>query len=160
MLREDWVELGWFPDFQGLIYVKFQLIIDFLVEFSGLLHILLDIRMKTRYRDSTRSQYLKSSKRCEKSWFFIKYQSLLKSGIFKENHIFREIRGLLWISRKYRFLRNFVKKTGFFWTVRYSLSAKFNRFFIILGGSGCRDQKSTDFKKDRKTWFFLVFLGF
>ena len=79
------------------------------------------------------------------SWIF---QILRKIAIFFE--FWRSI-------EKSRFLTNFLEKFGFSWTVRYSLSAKFNRFFIILGGQEETDQKTMLFKKDRKIRFFLVF---
>ena len=53
---------------------------------------------------------------------------------------------------------NFCQNLDFLTYVNFSLSAKFNRFFIILGGRVVWSKKSTDFKKQRKMWFFLVFL--
>ena len=85
---------------------------------------------------------------------------MLKSGIFKKIAYFKEIPGFEGPPRKYWFSSNFVKKTGFFWTVRYSLSAKFNRFFIILGGSAWRDRKNRVFQRTPKTTIFGGFLGF
>ena len=41
--------------------------------------------------------------------------------------------------------------------VNFSLSAKFNRFFIILGGLEETDQKTTFFQKDPK---IVIFRGF
>ena len=49
------------------------------------------------------------------------------------------------------FLQIFLKIWGFWYTRNFSLSAKFNRFFIILGGLEEKDQKSWFFKKDRKS---------
>ena len=46
------------------------------------------------------------------------------------------------ISRKYRFSWIFRQKSRFLTYVNFSLSAKFNRFFIILGGS---------------PWIYLIF---
>ena len=54
----------------------------------------------------------------------------------------------------------FRQKSRFLTYVNFSLSAKFNRFFIILGGLEEKDQKNHIFKKDLKIGFFLDFLGF
>ena len=79
----------------------------------------------------------------------------------KKNLIFFEI------LRKIRIFRQF---SGFLTYVNFSLSAKFNRFFIILGGIEEMDQKSWIFKKSRKNvvfrgfqenrWFFIIFEKF
>ena len=51
----------------------------------------------------------------------------------------------------------FCQNLGFLTYVNFSLSAKFNRFFIILGGIEEKDQKLWFFKKPRKN---VVFRGF
>ena len=106
--------------------------------------------MKTRYRDSIRSRifqilkvirvfccFFKEDPRIRGiSWFFLK---------FKENTDF------LWIFLKNR---DFSRILTY---VNFSLSAKFNRFFIILGGIEEKDQKLWFFKKPTKN---VVFRGF
>ena len=61
------------------------------------------------------------------------------------------------IQRKYRFSSNFLQNLVFLTYVNFSLSAKFNRFFIILGGIEETDQKTTVFQKYPK---IVVFRGF
>ena len=65
---------------------------------------------------------------------------------------------------KYRFSWKNLNFSWFLTYVNFSLSAKFNRFFIILGGSAWRDQKprvSSNYWKiaifQRKSWFSLIF---
>ena len=77
-------------------------------------------------------------------------------------------------SRKFVVYHKFQRKYQFFWKnlhfswfltyVNFSLSAKFNRFFIILGGSPeiDRDFKNRWFSRkiaifQRKSWFSLIF---
>ena len=55
----------------------------------------------------------------------------------------------------------FRQKSRFLTYVNFSLSAKFNRFFIILGGVTVDILVSgVLYKGPRKTWFFVVFRGF
>ena len=122
--------------------------------------------MKTRYRDSTRSQVFQIFQILA---VFVDYR--YQSGKFDE------FRGLLGSLKKIPIFPEksdfFVKIRGF-WHTNFSLSAKFNRFFIILGGSAGTDQKSWFSRKLRfsrknvvfclfsnsseKTWFFVDFL--
>ena len=79
-----------------------------------------------------------------------------------------EFRGITWFTKKFEENTDFLqisKKnahfSGFLTYVNFSLSAKFNRFFIILGGVAVDiPGNHGSLKKPRKTRFFVVFRGF
>ena len=130
-----------------MIYVKLlvlslcYLILSFKVIF------LLVNRLKTMIRDSIGSKLLKYFKflRSSKIGDFDNIGDFNKSW---KNLIFLEI------LRKTRFFR---QNWGFRTYVNFSLSAKFNRFFIILGGLEEMDRESWFFKEPEKN---VVFRGF
>ena len=114
-------------------------------------------RLKTTCRDSIRSRIFQILKVIRVFCCF-----------FKEDP---RIRWISWILENFKentdFLQIFLKNLHFSWFLTYvnfSLSAKFNRFFIILGGSPeiDRDFKNRWFSRkiaifQRKSWFSLIF---
>ena len=154
MLRVDRVEIGWFLDFFKLGYT--WIYCTFTTLFSLLLFqfkFISKIRMKTRYRDSTRSH---------KNHIFccLKPRGFKRSNISKLSSLAVKIGGIFhkdlgdrgkWSSlRKYRFSPDFRQKSWFLTYVNFSLSAKFNRFFIILGGPPWIYQETTVLWRSRE----------
>ena len=136
-----------------MIHVNFIFFRSFSRSFASIASIIWKSGSKTMDRDSIGSKLLKYFK------FLISskiadfdniggFNKTRKNSIFLENQ------------RKYRFSSNFLENLVFLTYVNFSLSAKFNRFFIILGGSGCRDQNPRFFEIREKSRFFVDLRGF